>query len=69
MWIAAGVIMMQFAQTLPEKSVTNFSIGPLAYQWIGFRAAFSACVLSGFAGTYFEKILQVEINRILILCK
>lgn len=56
--LLVGVAMVQLAQTEPEKSVGKTS-GPEQNRWIGFGAALSACVLSGFAGIYFEKILKV----------
>lgn len=49
-----GVVLVQLNQTdAPSKSV-----GPEQNRFIGFTAAVSACVLSGFAGIYFEKILK-----------
>ena len=62
-WIAlvvllVGVAMVQLAQTEPEKATKTS--GPEQHRWIGFSAALAACVLSGFAGIYFEKILKVR---------
>lgn len=62
-WVALvilllGVAMVQLAQTEPEKSSSKSS-GPEQNRLIGFSAALAACVLSGFAGIYFEKILKV----------
>ena len=50
--------MVQLAQTEPEKATKTS--GPEQHRWIGFSAALAACVLSGFAGIYFEKILKVR---------
>ena len=66
-WVALvvlllGVAMVQLAQTEPEKSSSNKSSGPEQNRLIGFSAALAACVLSGFAGIYFEKILKVYIH-------
>ncbi|PSN43595.1 UDP-N-acetylglucosamine transporter [Blattella germanica] len=52
--LLAGVVMVQLAHTdsptLPSGLEQN--------RLLGFGAALSACVLSGFAGIYFEKILK-----------
>ena len=56
--LLVGVALVQLAQT-EEKKVTE---GPEQNRLVGFGAALSACVLSGFAGIYFEKILKVS-NR------
>lgn len=59
--LLVGVAMVQLAQTEPEKSPQKTpSSGPEQNRWIGFGAALAACVLSGFAGIYFEKILKVS---------
>jgi len=52
--LLVGVALVQLAQT-EEKKVTE---GPEQNRLVGFGAALSACVLSGFAGIYFEKILK-----------
>jgi UDP-sugar transporter A1/2/3 len=51
---------VQLAQTEPEKSGKTVASGPEQHRWVGFGAALAACVLSGFAGIYFEKILKVS---------
>ncbi|KZS18212.1 UDP-N-acetylglucosamine transporter [Daphnia magna] len=56
--LLVGVAMVQLAQTEPEKSDKTVPSGPEQHRWVGFSAALSACVLSGFAGIYFEKILK-----------
>nr|CAG4641011.1 EOG090X098P [Eulimnadia texana] len=61
-WLAlllllVGVAMVQLAQTEPAKASATSSI-PEQNRLLGFGAALSACVLSGFAGIYFEKILK-----------
>lgn len=65
-WVALvilliGVAMVQLAESQPEKAPGGgkASSGPEQNRWIGFGAALTACVLSGFAGIYFEKILKV----------
>lgn len=57
-WVALvilliGVVLVQLAQT----EVSNIN-GIQQNRLLGFGAALSACVLSGFAGIYFEKILK-----------
>lgn len=51
--------MVQLAQTEPSNSSSTG--GPEQNKLIGFGAALAACVLSGFAGIYFEKILKVVV--------
>ncbi|XP_067007501.2 UDP-N-acetylglucosamine transporter isoform X2 [Anabrus simplex] len=58
-WVALvillmGVILVQLAQTDTNSTVNGLEQNRL----LGFGAALSACVLSGFAGIYFEKILK-----------
>lgn len=55
--------MVQLAQTEPEKSASSPYSGPEQNRLIGFGAAFVACILSGFAGIYFEKILKVGLTK------
>ena len=57
--LLVGVALVQLAQT-DEKKVTE---GPEQNRLVGFGAALSACVLSGFAGIYFEKILKVRNDK------
>ncbi|GLH12923.1 UDP-galactose transporter senju [Gryllus bimaculatus] len=57
-WVALiilliGVVLVQLAQT--DDGPVN---GIKQNRLIGFGAALSACILSGFAGIYFEKILK-----------
>lgn len=50
-----GIACVQLTQTKkPKKEVNDHNQSVL----IGFLAILSACVLSGFAGVYFEKILK-----------
>merc|ERR1712223_1325189 len=51
--LVAGVAMVQLSDS-KESSVSDREQSKLA----GFAAALSACVLSGLAGVYFEKILK-----------
>nr|CAG4650297.1 EOG090X098P [Sida crystallina] len=53
-----GVAMVQLAQTDEPSKKSSADSGPEQNRLIGFGAALSACVLSGFAGIYFEKILK-----------
>ncbi|XP_020277458.1 UDP-galactose/UDP-N-acetylglucosamine transporter srf-3 isoform X2 [Pseudomyrmex gracilis] len=52
--LVIGVVLVQLAQntTAPLPSGIQQS------HWLGFSAALTACLLSGFAGVYFEKILK-----------
>jgi len=51
--LIAGVAMVQLSDVKESASA-----GPDQSKFIGFTAALSACLLSGFAGVYFEKILK-----------
>lgn len=51
--LIAGVAMVQLSDVKEQKSA-----GPEQSKLVGFSAALTACVLSGFAGVYFEKILK-----------
>lgn len=53
--LVAGVVLVQLANTAPSKVVAG---GPEQNRIIGFSAALCACLISGFAGIYFEKILK-----------
>lgn len=55
--LIAGVVLVQLAD---PKKVGSSKLGgvPEQNRLIGFSAAFGACVLSGFAGIYFEKMLK-----------
>ncbi|XP_017783392.1 PREDICTED: UDP-galactose translocator [Nicrophorus vespilloides] len=53
--LVVGVVLVQLAQT---DSPTTHTTGPEQNRLIGFAAALTACVLSGFAGIYFEKMLK-----------
>ena len=57
--LVIGVAMVQLADSEPAKKTASSSGAPEQNRWIGFGAALTACVLSGFAGIYFEKILKV----------
>ena len=52
--LLTGVVLVQLAQT----DAPNVPSGLEQNRLLGFGAALSACVLSGFAGIYFEKILK-----------
>lgn len=55
-FLIVGVVMVQLAQS---NGGTSVGTGGLEQnRFIGFCAALGACVLSGFAGIYFEKILK-----------
>lgn len=53
--LIAGVAMVQLSDVKESKSSANVAEQS---KFIGFTAALSACMLSGFAGVYFEKILK-----------
>lgn len=50
-----GVVLVQLAQS---DDSTKVSSGVEQNRFLGFSAALFACMLSGFAGVYFEKILK-----------
>lgn len=54
--LIAGVVLVQLAQSDGGHNVKT--IGPEQNRILGFSAALGACVLSGFAGIYFEKMLK-----------
>lgn len=59
--LVLGVVCVQLADGNAPKtasSSTSASTGPEQNRLIGFAAALGACVLSGFAGIYFEKMLK-----------
>lgn len=65
--LVAGVVLVQLANTGPPKVALG---GPEQNRVIGFSAALCACLLSGFAGIYFEKILKGKYCRIsLLVCQ
>lgn len=53
--LVIGVVLVQLAQS--EGHVASVA-GPEQNRILGFSAALGACVLSGFAGIYFEKMLK-----------
>ncbi|GAB0099405.1 UDP-N-acetylglucosamine transporter [Sergentomyia squamirostris] len=55
-FLIVGVVMVQLAQS--DAGTSSGAGGPEQIRFIGFCAALGACVLSGFAGIYFEKILK-----------
>jgi len=57
--LVAGVVLVQLANTAPSKVVVE---GPEQNRIIGFSAALCACLISGFAGIYFEKILKGNLD-------
>lgn len=54
--LVAGIALVQTAQQ--SKPVVHDPNAPEQNRLIGFSAAFGACILSGFAGIYFEKMLK-----------
>lgn len=53
--LITGIVLVQLADS---KEAVSSHDGPAQNKVLGFLAALSACVLSGFAGIYFEKILK-----------
>jgi len=53
--LVAGVAMVQLSDVKETKSAANAAEQS---KFLGFSAALTACMLSGFAGVYFEKILK-----------
>ncbi|KAK9871356.1 hypothetical protein WA026_011622 [Henosepilachna vigintioctopunctata] len=53
--LIGGIILVQLAQ---DKAPTKVANGVEQNHLVGFLAALGACILSGFAGVYFEKILK-----------
>lgn len=56
--LVSGIALVQLAQTDDKKVTTIDPNMPEQNRLIGFSAAFGACILSGFAGIYFEKMLK-----------
>lgn len=54
--LISGVVLVQLAQSDDGHNVKT--AGPEQNRILGFSAALGACVLSGFAGIYFEKMLK-----------
>lgn len=54
--LVAGIALVQTAQS--DKATQPDPNAPPQNRLIGFAAAFGACILSGFAGIYFEKMLK-----------
>lgn len=52
--LVIGVVLVQLAQSVKASIPSGIEQNHL----LGFSAALSACLLSGFAGIYFEKILK-----------
>lgn len=56
LFLVAGVVLVQLADSgSPEQTASDL---PEQNRMLGFGAALGACVLSGFAGIYFEKMLK-----------
>lgn len=55
--LVAGIVLVQTAQSDKPTIVADGNL-PKQNRLIGFGAAFGACILSGFAGIYFEKMLK-----------
>ncbi|KAL3280281.1 hypothetical protein HHI36_017774 [Cryptolaemus montrouzieri] len=53
--LIGGIVLVQLAQDKAPAKVAN---GTEQNHVVGFLAAMGACVISGFAGVYFEKILK-----------
>lgn len=53
--LVVGVVLVQLAQS--DGSAVKV-VGPEQNRLLGFSAALGACILSGFAGIYFEKMLK-----------
>lgn len=54
--LIGGVVLVQLADS--TKPNAKAAEGPEQNRLLGFAAALGACVLSGFAGIYFEKMLK-----------
>lgn len=54
--LISGVVLVQLAQSDGGHNLKT--AGPEQNRILGFSAALGACVLSGFAGIYFEKMLK-----------
>lgn len=54
LFLIAGVAMVQLTDQKPSKEQNTLEQNRI----LGFSAAFGACILSGFAGIYFEKMLK-----------
>lgn len=58
-WLALGTLIVGVVLVqLPHDGATVNVVGHEQNRLVGFMAAVGACVLSGFAGVYFEKILK-----------
>jgi len=57
-WVSLLALIVGVAMVQLSDVKESASAGPDRSKFIGFTAALSACLLSGFAGVYFEKILK-----------
>lgn len=57
-FLIAGVVFVQLAASDGAAAATTSSSSSAQNPFLGLMAALGACVLSGFAGIYFEKILK-----------
>jgi len=57
-WISLLILIGGVAMVQLSDVKESASAGPEQSKLVGFSAALSACMLSGFAGVYFEKILK-----------
>jgi len=57
-WVSLLALIVGVAMVQLSDVKESASAGPDQSKFIGFTAALSACLLSGFAGVYFEKILK-----------
>ena len=60
--LAAGVAVVQLSATSEDSShhAHTAADGPALRPWLGFSAVFASALSSGFASTYFEKMLKAS---------
>ena len=62
--LGTGVICVQLQPT--SNDAKDLASKPIQNPWVGFTAGVVACVLTGFAGIYFEKILKSTSQSIFV---